>query len=78
MNARLLTTAEAAKFLNIKPQTLRTWRLRSSRGPAYIRLGTGKFARAAYAEDELARWLAARTFTSTTDETTRTAASPAA
>lgn len=73
----LLTTSAAAKFLSIKPQTLRAWRL-SGRGPAYVRLGTGKFARAAYSPDELARWIAARSFTSTTDETTRGSASTAA
>jgi len=73
----LLTTSEAARFLGIKPQTMRAWRL-TGRGPAYVRLGTGKFARAAYSEAELARFISARTFTSTTDETTKGAASPAA
>jgi hypothetical protein len=77
MNAPLLTTADAARYLGIRPQTLRTWRL-SGRGPAYVRLGTGKFARAAYAEDELERWISARSFTSTSDETTKAAAGSAA
>lgn len=76
-NAALLTTSAAAKLLGIKPQTMRAWRL-TGRGPAYVRLGTGKFARAAYSEAELARFISARTFSSTADETTRTAASSAA
>lgn len=73
----LLTTSDAAKVLGIRAQTLRTWRL-SGRGPAYVRLGSGKFARACYTREELERWIAARTFTSTAHETTSKAAGNAA
>lgn len=63
----LLTTSEAARMLGVQPQTVRTWRL-TGKGPSYIRLGAGKFARAVYDPDEIARWLSARTFTSTANE----------
>ena len=74
---QLLTTSEAARILGIKPQTLRAWRL-IGRSPAYVRLGSGKFARACYTRGELERWIAARTFTSTSDETQKKAAGTAA
>jgi predicted DNA-binding transcriptional regulator AlpA len=35
---RLLTDVEAAKKLNLKPGTLRNWRM-TGRGPSYIRIG---------------------------------------
>ena len=73
----LLTTSEAAKALGVQAQTLRLWRL-SGKGPAYVRLGSGKFARACYKPEELERWIAARTFTSTAHETTSKAAGSAA
>jgi len=77
MNEPLLTTSEAAKFLSVRAQTLRVWRS-TGRGPSYVRLGTGKFARAAYSPSELRRWVDARSFTSTSDETTKGAAGSAA
>lgn len=78
MNApTLLTTSEAAKVLGVQAQTLRVWRL-SGKGPAYVRLGSGKFARACYSPLALDRWIADRTFTSTSDETTKRAAGTAA
>lgn len=36
--ATLLDTAEAAKRLDVKPQTLKDWR-HAGRGPRYIKLG---------------------------------------
>lgn len=73
----LLTTSEAARTLGIQAQTLRLWRV-SGKGPAYVRLGSGKFARACYRREDLERWIADRTFTSTSDETTKRAAGTAA
>ena len=35
---RLLTVAEAAAFLDKRPQTLAIWRMKR-RGPAFVRLG---------------------------------------
>lgn len=78
MNApQLLTTSEAAKLLGVQAQTLRVWRL-SGKGPSYVRLGSGRFARACYTHEAIASWITARTFTSTSDETTRRAAGTAA
>jgi len=78
MNApQLLTTAQAAKHLGIKAQTMRVWRGRGS-GPEYVRIGQGRFARAAYTIDSINAWIAARTFSSTSDETVRSTAAPAA
>lgn len=73
----LLTTPEAARILGIQAQTLRTWRL-SGKGPAYVRLGSGRFARAAYSREAIASWVEARTFTSTSAETQKKAAGTAA
>ena len=73
----LLTTSEAARVLGVQAQTLRAWRL-SGRGPSYVRLGAGKFARACYAREEIDRWIAARTFTSTAHESQSKAAGSAA
>lgn len=74
---QLLTTSEAAKVLGVQAQTMRAWRL-SGRGPAYVRLGAGKFARACYTREEIDRWIAARTFTSTANESQSKAAGSAA
>ena len=35
---RLLTEEQAAKFLSLKPSTLRTWRCRR-KGPSYVKMG---------------------------------------
>ena len=63
----LLTTAQAAELLGIKPSTLRLWR-HLHKGPAYIRMGAGKFARAAYSPDEVSRWIAEHTVAPAIDE----------
>ena len=68
MNAsELLMTNEAARFLGIKPATLRVWRM-SGKGPAFVRIGEGQWARAAYRRGDLEAWIASRVFRSTADE----------
>lgn len=62
-----LTTNEAAQWLRVAPQTLRLWRLRGS-GPRYTKPSTN---RVLYSRGDLASFLAARTYTSTADESTR-------
>lgn len=73
MEGQLLNTASTAEFLGIRPQTLRLWRHRGS-GPCYIRLG-GRYGRVLYDRDELLRWLAQRTYQSTSQEAAREAIS---
>lgn len=68
MSTDLLSTTEAAEFLNLKPSTLRKWRVKGS-GPRYFRTGRGPMSRAAYRRSDLDAWLAARAFTSTSQET---------
>jgi len=58
---------EAAARIGVQPHTLATWRMRGC-GPRYTRLG-GPRGRVLYPVDELERWLAARTFASTSEET---------
>lgn len=65
----LLTTRQAASFLNRKVQTLRRWRVRSV-GPPFIRPGTcSPFGRCMYRRSDIEAWLASRTFRSTAEET---------
>ncbi len=60
----LMTSPDAARFLRLEPQTLRSWRVQG-RGPRYIRIsGT----RVAYRRDELDRWISEREFGSTAEE----------
>lgn len=66
--APLLTTAQAAEHLGLRPQTLRKWRVTGD-GPQYIRLGDSPRARVAYRREDLDRWLADRTWRSTAAET---------
>ena len=63
-----LTTREAAEMLGLAPHTLRCWRHRG-RGPQFIRLGDSQKARAVYAKAAIERWLAERSFSSTSHET---------
>ncbi len=63
----LLTTANAAVLLSVKPQTLRKWRL-NGRGPRYCRLG-GPGGRVAYRPADIEEWLSKSTFSSTSSET---------
>ncbi len=64
----LLSSPETARYLGIKPQTLRKWRL-TGHGPPYIRLGDSPRSRVAYRLADLEAWGAARTFRSTAAET---------
>lgn len=60
----LLTTAEAARFLRIQPQTLRRWRC-EGRGPRFIKLGGN---RCLYRRSDVNEFLSERLFDSTDDE----------
>jgi len=44
---RLVSTAEAATLLAVRPKTLREWRCNRT-GPAALKLGTGRRARVVY------------------------------
>lgn len=63
----LLSTAEAAELVGVKPQTLRKWRWKGG-GPRYVRQGTGLHARAGYRLADVEAWLDARSFDNTTCE----------
>lgn len=55
----LLTTAEAAELLNLKPQTLRVWRsAKPKQGPDFVKLGKGPGARIRYRIEDLMAWAA--------------------
>jgi hypothetical protein len=54
-------------MLGRRPQTLRRWRL-EGRGPRYIRIGNGPAARVLYRWADVETWMAARTFTTTSEE----------
>ena len=56
----LLTEAQAAHLLSLKPRTLQMWRIRGT-GPAFIKVG----AAVRYQQRTLSAWLSARTATST-------------
>lgn len=64
----LMTTAQAADLLHLKPQTLRKWRVTGA-GPRYIRLGAPGRGRVVYAVRDIQLWLAARAHRSTSEET---------
>ncbi len=71
----LFQTADLARFLGMKAQSIRKWRL-TGKGPAYVRLG-GPGGRVAYRRCDVDAWMAQHRFTSTAAETvanTRTAA----
>ncbi len=56
---RLLTSKEAADYLNLKPKTLAEWRLAKT-GPPYVKLGDGRNARVMYVRAEIVAWLRER------------------
>jgi predicted DNA-binding transcriptional regulator AlpA len=60
-NDRLLTPAEAAERLRLRPQTLARWRVEGF-GPVFVKLG----GRVAYPAVELASWIASNRQHSTT------------
>ena len=61
-----LTARETAARIGIKVHTLAVWRC-SGRGPSYVRLGSPR-DRVVYPVCEVEAWLAARTFSSTSEE----------
>ena len=63
----LFTTRQLAKYLGLKEQTLRKWRL-SGDGPQYVRLGDGPRARVVYRMADIQKWLDARSYQSTSEE----------
>ena len=65
---RLMNTVEAASLLGIRPGTLRIWRVHG-KGPNYIRLGDTLKAQVRYRRTVVERWIAARGFASTAQET---------
>ncbi len=58
----LLKTEEAAKWLDVSPRTLETWRVRGG-GPRFIKNGR----RVAYRETDLDAWIEEQTRRSTSD-----------
>ena len=67
--SKLLTPHEAAEKLRVKIATLRTWRWRGT-GPKYLRMGSGNpKGRVLYPEEDLAVYLAAHRYGSTSEET---------
>jgi predicted DNA-binding transcriptional regulator AlpA len=67
MTTNLITSPEAAKHLGVKPQTIRTWRLKGI-GPRYIRTGMAFNARVLYRREDIEAWLEKRSYTSTAEE----------
>jgi len=63
----LISSTQAARVLGVKPQTLAVWRLRG-RGPKFVRFG-GPKGRVSYSKTALQEWIAARTYSSTSEET---------
>ena len=66
MTGELVTTAQAAALLGVRPHTLRCWRMRGV-GPAYLRFG-GPRSRALYTRDAIVAWLGEHTWRSTAEE----------
>lgn len=56
----LLTEAQAAHLLSLKPRTLQMWRMRGT-GPAFVKVGSA----VRYRQLTLSEWLATRTMRST-------------
>ena len=52
----LFTTPEAADWLRVRPETMRTWRY-SGRGPRFVRLGDGPKAPIRYRRRDLESYL---------------------
>lgn len=60
----LRTNEEAAKRLNIKPNTLEIWRGKG-KGPKFIKLGDSKQAPIRYRDTDIDEWLEQQSFSST-------------
>ncbi len=68
----LVPSAEAARMLLCKPQTLRVRRLKGGKGCIpYVRLGESRKARVAYRLSDLKAYLAARVYTNTAEESVK-------
>ncbi|MGC8723388.1 MAG: hypothetical protein ACP5VF_05905 [Acidobacteriota bacterium] len=68
----LIPSAEAARILLCKPQTLRVRRLKGGKGCIpYVRLGESRKARVAYRLSDLKAYLAARVYTNTAEESVK-------
>lgn len=64
-NDSLLDTAELARRLEVKPQTIRTWRLRGE-GPTFIKLGSA-LGRCRYSAHVVEEWLKDREHRATSE-----------
>jgi len=67
MSPEFLTTAQLARLLHRKDQTIRAWRLRGH-GPRYVRLGNGLKAPVVYRWRDIEEWLDERTYRHTAEE----------
>jgi hypothetical protein len=68
----LVPSAEAARILLCKPQTLRARRLKGGKGCIpYVRLGDSRKARVAYYLSDLKAYLAARVYSNTSAESVK-------
>lgn len=63
----LLSTEAAAKYLGLKPITLRRWR-QTGVGPKYIRMGDDTKSPCRYSMDDLQAWINKRTYHGTAEE----------
>jgi len=63
-NTPLLSTREAARFLNVSPRTLESWRVKGG-GPIYLEISSRLIR---YEKSELLRWLADQRRRSTCDD----------
>jgi excisionase family DNA binding protein len=61
---QLLTAADAAKLLAVKPQTLACWRMSGKHAIPYVKLGSS----IRYRVSDLHRWIEARTVTPQGDQ----------
>jgi len=68
MRDEYLTTQQLAEMLGgLRPQTLRSWRVRGC-GPPYIRIGRGTRAKVLYRLSVVHAWLDERTYRNTSEE----------
>jgi hypothetical protein len=68
----LVSSAEAARILLCRPQTLRARRLKGGKGSIpYVRLGESRKARVAYRLSDLKAYLAARVYSNTAEESVK-------
>ena len=63
----LLSSDSTAQILGLRPQSLRSMRVRGT-GPTYVRIG-GPRGRAFYKREDIEAWLGERRYRSTSEET---------